>query len=336
MSRYRLILAAAGVLLVAAFVPAAGAAPNASARSARPVLRAISPTVVPAEGAVIAVGGTGLDGAHSVSFGRTVVSDVHHVSPTRLTVRAPRHAVGRVAVTLHSANGPSQTAHLDYVRPPAPLHWHTDPGIDPSRGDLTSISCVTENFCVAVERDPGTRTRLLRFGTHIAPKSTSIPRSADVRNVACGSNHFCVAGPATGAYIWSGSHWAGPKRLGSHLPNGPVCARGTSTCLYYSSTRTLIHKPSHWASSPMPTGLQAYGISCASARFCEALVVADSPTRHFARYDGSRWRFDRTAPSLTYSKIACAAPKYCLATSADSFDDDAAKTAVFDGSTWAI
>jgi hypothetical protein len=142
-----------------------------------------------------------------------------------------------------------------------------------------------------------------------------------VQTVACGSKEFCVAGPATGAYIWTGSQWRGPKKLGKHLPNGPACARGTTTCLYYSNTRTLIHTSSGWTSVPLPAGLTVTDIACASATFCEA-VAGDT----FAHYDGSNWQVDTAAPSDGFQTIACAAPHYCLATGRYS--------AELTGSTW--
>ena len=161
---------------------------------------------------------------------------------------------------------------MSYVRLPAPLHWHVDGGIDPPSGDLTGLSCVTALFCVAVDHTPKVPTRLLRFGTGIAPKSTSVPESANVRTVACGTNHYCVAGPASGAYIWNGTKWRGPVKLGRNLPYGPVCDRGTSTCMYASNTRTLVHKASGWKTVPLPFGMDVItDIYCATAKFCEAV-----------------------------------------------------------------
>jgi hypothetical protein len=320
----RLIFASAlAVLTAVAFVPASVAAPGRPAQvgSARPVLHAISPTAVPVGGALIAVGGSRLNQVHSVSFGAIVVHNVHNVSSTRLTVRAPKHALGRVAVRLHSASGASQPAHLNYVPAPAPLHWHADPGIDPRRGELSGLSCATENFCVAVEHDPNTPTRLLRFGTHIAPKSTSVPESADVRDVACGTNHFCVAGPANGAYIWNGSRWRGPVHLGSRaFERPPVCAPGTTTCVYasYAATTTLVHRATGWVRVPPPPGVHIDRLSCASATFCGALSAnADGSGDQFVRYNGSSWQVDNPPPSVGvgygYGPIACVAPAYCLA-----------------------
>ena len=103
----RLIFASVlSALTAVAFMPAAGAAP-ARTTSGPPVLDAISPTAVPVMGATIAVGGSRMGQVHSVSFGATTVHTVHHVSSTRLTVRAPARKLGRVAVVLHSANGSS-------------------------------------------------------------------------------------------------------------------------------------------------------------------------------------------------------------------------------------
>ena len=313
----RLIFASVlGVLIAVAFVPASGAASGRPAQvgAARPVLHAISPIAVPAAGALIAVGGKRLNQVHSVSFGGTVVHGVHNVSATRLTVRAPQHALGQVAVTLRSAQGQSRAVQLSYVRPPAPLHWHGDDNIDPLRGELTDLSCVTDLFCVAVEHNPNTPTRLVRFGTHIAPKFTSIPESADVEQVACGSNHFCVAGPADGAYIWNGEHWTGPTHLGGDHAAGPLCARGTTTCAYYSSSKTLIHSGSGWHTAPLLPGTGFVRLSCASATLCEAILGTQSGGVQFERYDGSSWHVDPAAPTERgFSDIACAPPSYCLA-----------------------
>jgi hypothetical protein len=317
------LLGAVAVLATLTFVPASGAVPDP------PVLHALSPTAVPAAGAMITVGGSRLDQVHSVSFGAKTVHAVQHVSASRLTVRAPKHTLGRVAVTLHSANGSSRSAHLSYVRAPSPLHWHRDSGIDPRRGELTGLSCVTEAFCVAVEPgSDGSTTRFLRFGTSSSPKSTTVPTY--VGNVACGTNQFCVAALASDAYVWNGAHWTGPTQLSSNrqFTGGPVCARGTTTCVYWSTAKTLVHEASGWTSLPFPAGLQINDISCATADFCEALASQPDGSKEFVHYDGTSWQLDTMAPDKRYQEIACAAPSYCLATGAGAGSDE------LNASTW--
>jgi hypothetical protein len=61
----------------------------------------------------VTVVGTGFVSGAVVRFGTAKGTSVTVVSSTKLRVRTPRHAVGKVDVTVHTGGGTSVTASAD-------------------------------------------------------------------------------------------------------------------------------------------------------------------------------------------------------------------------------
>jgi hypothetical protein len=215
--------------------------------------------------------------------------------------------------------------------------------IDPIRGEPVALSCPTEVFCAAVVHDEDGPARLVNYsGGQSTMTATQDERT---KTVACGTAQFCVAGPPDAAYIWDGNDWTGPRELGPALEHGPVCAPGTTTCVYVGGGASVVHDASGWHSVPLPDGFEdTFAVSCATTTFCEALdLVPTSPTGDYpaaakaAHFDGTSWHRDAD-PYTTYAhaplgiipdEISCATPTYCLAVSVAL-----GRVESFDGTSW--
>jgi hypothetical protein len=82
----------------------------------RPQISEVSPdTAAAAGGIVVTITGTHLAGVTAVSFGGTPATDLVHASATSLTVRAPAHEAGQVAVVASGPGGTSAPATFTYT-----------------------------------------------------------------------------------------------------------------------------------------------------------------------------------------------------------------------------
>ena len=198
--------------------------------------------------------------------------------------------------------------------------------IDPVRGEPVALACPTTDFCAAVVRDADGPARLVRYsGGQSIVTATQDKRT---KTVACGTARFCVAGPADAAYVWDGTDWTGPQALGANLGHGPVCAPGTTTCVYVGGARSVVHDATGWRSVPLPHQIDnAFAVSCATATFCEVLDYVTPEPGYYpseemaAHFDGTSWHrdadpyvmFGHGTSRLIPNEISCATPTYCLA-----------------------
>ena len=106
----RLIVVSACIAVLTTFTPAVSAG-QAVMLDTAPTVTAVSPAAGSAAGGqLVTVTGTNLSHAWKVAFGNVSGTRITLVSDTRLTVRAPAHRAGAVAVRVTTAGGTSSLA----------------------------------------------------------------------------------------------------------------------------------------------------------------------------------------------------------------------------------
>ncbi|NNN09490.1 MAG: hypothetical protein HKL85_09910 [Acidimicrobiaceae bacterium] len=139
----------------------------------------------------------------------------------------PQLPAGAIAtdVSCASGNGPCvavDSAGGSYLSSKG--RWVLGPRVE-KQATLWSISCVSENFCEAVDIEG----KAFSFnGTKWSAPQTVAPFG--LYNVSCGATYFCVAsGLSGGAYVFNGATWSSTASVGgSNVLHGLACASATS------------------------------------------------------------------------------------------------------------
>jgi hypothetical protein len=192
----------------------------------------------PAGGARVTVTGSGFSDATAVTFDGLPGTGLRLLSPTRLSVTAPAHALGAVDLVVTAPRGssvPGAASRFTYIprltAVPAPLPADAAPDRHVS---LLDVACPAASRCFAVGRydrltddDARPLVEQLDGGVWTAvepplPPDTSDRASADLESVSCPATTACVAlgyySPAgvevqrTFVETWDGAAWT-PQRL---------------------------------------------------------------------------------------------------------------------------
>jgi len=204
---------------------------------------------------------------------------------------------------------------------------HVDGSADASAGlGLTSVSCTSPSFCVAVSASGDALT--------FNGSRWSAPVKIDVANhnelyVSCASPRFCMAVDAAGDTMrFDGTAWSPPAKVNSHLSLGAItglsCA-SASLCMvigFYGGPsaggpqpggfHAQIYNGGSW-SAPVPLADGgADAVSCAASGSC-VTISGDGEAQAYS--DGS-WsapsRFGAGSYGFT-SSVSCASASFCAA-----------------------
>lgn len=305
------------------------AAATPAAAAAHPTVTGMSPHRGHVSAAII-VTGTGFTDVKSVQFGGTRVTRVAVISTHELVVRAPRHALGTVAVRVTTGHGTSaavRPAHFTYISPPRP-------DVKGHRLDLhqverpSDLACPTTTFCAAFT-DDGYVTMTHNGTTWSDPLEIFHRKGA--ATVSCLSATDCVATAYDQWSRYDGTSWSTPAAL-------PLGATDSSCptaryCLAIAHSRAAVFDGTSWHRITPPTWTTkpyfAYQnpVSCSSSTFCLALNASNEPSE-YAIYDGTSW----TTKSL--SAIPDAVAVDCPAASTCILADSEGKVATYHDGTW--
>lgn len=183
-------------------------------------------------------------------------------------------------------------------------------------GSLTSISCTTPTFCVAV----GGEAMAYNGRTW---HTLGSPGSSDAYQVSCTSRKFCAATGANGLpgkpsslAVFDGHSWSSQRTVSTGKISDRVldvsCAT-TSYCVAVNwNGKILIYNGTRWVTlSPAgPPGL--ISVSCVSPTFC--LAVSDTGSSLVIH--GDTWsrltKISSLGAAVAYS-VSCASTKECIA-----------------------
>ena len=220
---------------------------------------------------------------------------------------------------------------------------------------LTSVSCASADFCVAVDALGRSLTFNGRTWTHPTPIGTSVVdvpngRLAAIAAVACPTTQFCAAVSASGdAQVSNDPRHHRISRLVSSADtasayngrfpalSGVSCTRqewcvaisytGSAFVLEGSSWKNLGLIDSALAPPSSPPVVGATPIACPAAAWCVALDAAG----HAVTFNGSAWSSPSTVEAnVGFQSLSCASPSFCVAI------DDTGRLATFAGAAWSL
>lgn len=219
----------------------------------------------------------------------------------------PRHLgslltlLGAIALLL-SASAVAAVAHGGGWSAPKPIDHGTG---------LTSVSCASSKFCVAVDGNGDAVT--YAHGKWGSPKKID---SDGLTSVSCPSSRFCIAVDMNGrAVAYTKGHWGSPDAIDSGGGGLRSVSCGSTTfCAAVDATyHAILYKKGHWgkpkaidSSKNGKDGLNA--VSCAGS-FCAAVDQHDGMT-----YNGHSW----SKPHVVDPKggflesISCISKKFCM------------------------
>lgn len=231
-------------------------------------------------------------------------------------------------------------------------------------GQLDAMSCSAASACAAVgntlstsgltvtlaERWNGASWQVQRTPN---PSGNTVPAAApDLLGVSCPVSNFCeaVGGYSVGAAGisladgWNGTAWTSqtfpvpPSSTSAEL-NGVSCTSATfceAAGSYTNGAGEILDLLARWNGTtwklqpaPNPVGATnagVNGISCVSARFCEAGGNSLGTGPFAMQWDGTSWQLQNVPGVSGVSAVSCVSPTFCEAVGGGG--------AVWNGSAW--
>ena len=245
--------------------------------------------------------------------------------------------------------------------------WDAGTPID-NNGSLTSVSCPTNSFCMAVD----SAGNAIPYDGANWGIPTNISNGNQLSSISCTSSLFCVAvGPRGKAYKYNGTSWTEISIRNQTVSFSAISCPDGSFCMAVGSSNSgkmYKYDGNQWSDvTPVSTPNPLYTVSCPTSLFCIAAgelghtykytgttwsassILADSgaqlfgvscPTISFCiaidglgtafKYDGS---WDNGVPldspnTPTLMSVSCPSSSFCMAV------DDGGLAYQFDGQTW--
>jgi hypothetical protein len=217
----------------------------------------------------------------------------------------------------------------DTIDPPNPA--------DPAQY-LTSVSCPTTTFCMAVDGN-GNHFLAASAGNVFIYNGSSWSQPRSVANhsggfadLSCPTSTFCAAFLTYGGAItYHGSSWSSPDNIDSSPSNyKTVSCSSPSFCLAVGvDGSNFVYDGSSWRSIPSPPVLVTSGafnaVSCSSATFCMAV---DRYGNAFT-YNGASWSGpDLVDQGTQLDSVSCPTTTFCVTV------DGQGNAFTYDGSSW--
>jgi len=214
---------------------------------------------------------------------------------------------------------------LGFARHPWPA---TAPAQIDGGSNLTSVSCVSADFCVAFD-DQG---RELTFdGTAWSTPNFVLGLWGPDAYVSCASTSFCVAVASDRATLFDGVTWSEPVTIapstGGHL-TGVSCPSTTFCAAVDSAGRAVTFDGASWSSpaAVFTAGLGgAAAVSCISTTNCVAVHLTSAAT-----FDGTVWGSPTPVGTTGAALVSVTCPDAgrCVAV------DSQGRQASYDGQAW--
>ncbi len=179
---------------------------------------------------------------------------------------------------------------------------------------LTSISCVSGPFCLAVGNG--------ETFTFVGSSWTLTATNDGVKYVSCVSTSFCEGIDNSNAYTYTGS-WSGPTPIDGDTFDGNdatlvgLSCQSSLFCVAIDQNSTnqsgdaLIYTGSSWTAPQSIDGSLLESVSCAAPSFC---VATDSSGNELV-YNGSSWTgpFNIADGSVSIPSVSCPSTSFCAA-----------------------
>ncbi len=190
--------------------------------------------------------------------------------------------------------------------------------IDPI-GNLTSISCPTTTFCMAV--DASGRTFEYGLSAWESDGSPSVSPLYGPRKLSCPTSTFCAEIGAFSSVVYSSGAWGAPQTVDSYTLEAISCASSAFCVAVDDAGDEVTYSDGDWEA---PVVIEAddhfASVSCSSASRCVA--VGNGPS---AVWNGTSWAILSGGGGVD---VSCAGPTFCEAITADGH------ALTLTGSTW--
>ena len=186
---------------------------------------------------------------------------------------------------------------------------------------LTSVSCVTNSFCVAVDTNG---EYVVYNGTAWSTVKPAV--GAYLTSVSCTTTTFCVAVDSSGdALKFNGTTWSTPVEVDSlGSPTSLSCVLTTFCAEVDNAGYAATFNGTSWSA---PASIDTSGLtslSCSAASNC----VAGDSSGDAVRLSGVSWTtFSTVAPSSLVS-LSCRSTTFCMAV------DSSGHAVTFNGTNW--
>jgi hypothetical protein len=224
----------------------------------------------------------------------------------------------------------------------------------PTDTTLAAVSCPSASFCEAVGNHDSSSGEQANLAEEWNGTSWTIQDTPDTHtrygatddelfDVSCVSASFCeavgVGAHGADAELWNGTSWTIQARPGAEdvQPQTVSCVSANFCVSADAYGDVDLWNGSSWSAGPGLTGLlPVSGLSCVSARFCEA-VGGGSSGQDAAVWNGSTWSGQATQGpvSTALSAVSCSGPDSCEAVGTYANSDQLATLAEgWNGTEW--
>jgi hypothetical protein len=201
--------------------------------------------------------------------------------------------------------------------------WSAPVHVDPI-GNVSSISCPSTTFCLAVDLGAGktaTNGDYLTWDGSSWTTPASMPRAG---SVSCTSASFCAAGGDGGSFqTWNGTAWTSLAGDAGEAA-GLSCSSPTFCAAVTLKGNAETFNGTSWSASSSvdPGGNGLTSVSCTSSSFCAAADAGGNALT----YNGTSWSATGFI-GTNGSAVSCSSVSFCLAVN-DSFG------VTWDGTSW--
>lgn len=248
-------------------------------------------------------------------------------------------------------------------------NWSAPASIDPG-SRLTSVSCASSSFCVAVDE----AGKAISYNGSSWSAPVTIDGGHNLGSVSCPSSSFCVAVDEHRALSFNGSGWGAPvevattKYLSSvSCPSSAFCMSVTTADLSNSSYAASFNGSS-WSPPTVVASGGLWDVSCVSPSFCmasghesivvpyrgswgtpEVIGVMDIPSVSCASttfcvagglygevylYNGTSWSPRHELIESAISSVSCPSSTFCVAVSDEASSTKSSAAFIYNGTTW--
>ncbi len=198
--------------------------------------------------------------------------------------------------------------------------WTAPATIDSNTG-MSSVSCVSATFCMAVDDFTGA---VSYNGTTWSGPVTinSLVSSAALAPVACASADLCVEGDYGGdAFTYNGSYWSNPVWAEDTI-EAASCTRG-GYCVVVDRGGNVVTYAGGQFSRPITIDgsiAAANAVSCASSSHCAVSTSSAGGGTGFATLRDATWLTDQTGVYETPAHtVSCPSATFCAAATVGTF-----------------
>ncbi|HEX8078889.1 MAG TPA: hypothetical protein VF557_01630 [Jatrophihabitans sp.] len=237
----------------------------------------------------------------------------------------PRHG------SLMDISCPTATFCMTVQRNGFAESWHGTAWSTPVRAGraraLSSVSCTSASFCVAIGSDSSGLTVLETYDGTSWTHAINLPfNSSTTKRVSCASATFCMANSGASFATFNGSSWSTRTATGGQLsslhslscPSAAFCM-GTD-----HDGKAGTFDGASWSAPVNVTGaITPWWVSCVSASFCVAVGRAEAVT-----FNGAKWSAPRTIHTNHLLRVSCVSGTNCRAS------DSSGSVLSFDGTDW--